>query len=87
MENQQEPSLETKKNELVNASLVFAKALGLILKDKEGVVVNATGDIVFPDGIKKVIVFKLDDQIHIYKCDEDFDEGTIVNLQMDIESK
>jgi len=87
MENQQEPSLETKKNELVNASLVFAIALGLILKDKEGVVVNATGDIVFPDGIKKVIVFKLDDQIHIYKCDEDFDEGTIVNLQMDIESK
>jgi len=85
MENQQEPSLETKKNELANASLVFAKALGLILKDKEGVVVDATGDIIFPDGIKKVIVFKLDEQIHIYKCDENFEEGTHVNLQMDVE--
>ena len=83
MENQIEPSVENKKNELINASLVFAKALGLILKDKEGIVVDAKGDISFPDGIKKVIVFKLEEQIHIYKCDEDLDEGTAVNLQMD----
>jgi len=80
MDNQQEPSLEMKKTELINASLVFARALGLTLKDKEGVVVDAVGDIVFPDGIKKVIVFKLDDQIHIYKCDEDLPEGTVVRM-------
>lgn len=83
MENQIEPSIEDKKNELINASLVFAKALSLILKDNEGVVVDAKGDIVFPDGIKKVIVFKLGEQIHIYKCDEDLEEGTGVNLEMD----
>lgn len=87
MDNQQEPSLETKKTELINASLVFARALGLTLNDKEGVVVDAVGDIVFPDGIKKVIVFKLEDQIHIYKCEEDLEEGTRVNLELDINNQ
>lgn len=82
-----EPTLEDKKNELANASLVFAKALGLILKDKEGVVVDASGDITFPDGVKKVVVFKLEDQIHIYKCEDEFEEGTIVNLQMDLSNE
>lgn len=84
MDNQQEPSMEMKKTELINASLIFARALGLTLNDKEGVVVDAVGDIVFPDGIKKVIVFKLDEQIHIYKCDEEYEEGTKVNLELDL---
>jgi hypothetical protein len=87
MDNNQEPSIEMKKTELINASLVFARALGLTLNDKEGVVVDAVGDIVFPDGVKKVIVFKLEDQIHIYKCDEDFEEGTRVNLELDLKQE
>jgi hypothetical protein len=30
--------------------------------------------------VKKVIVFKSDDQVHIYKCDEDLPEGTVVKM-------
>ena len=32
------------------------------------------------DEVKKVIVFKQNNQVHIYKCDEDVQEGTAVNL-------
>ena len=31
--------------------------------------------------IQKVIVFKYQEQIHIYKCEQDLEEGTTVNMQ------
>ena len=66
--------------DLINASLIFARALGLILKNGEGIVVDVVGNINLGLGIKKVIVFEYNDQVHIYKCDEDLEEGTAVNM-------
>jgi hypothetical protein len=66
--------------DLANASLIFAKALGLILKDNEGIVVDISENVDLGEDVKKVIIFKSVNQVHIYKCDEDYEEGTSVNL-------
>ena len=68
--------------DLINASLIFAGALGLILNEGEGIVVDVNGDINLGDEVKKVIVFKYQKQVHIYKCDEDLEEGTAVNMDL-----
>ena len=39
--------------DLLNASLIFARALGLILKDGEGIVVDTKGDIKLREDVKK----------------------------------
>jgi hypothetical protein len=81
MENYVNPE-QTGENQqdLINASLIFARALGLIFRDDEGIVVDIQGDVKLGDGVKKVIVFKQNNQVHIYKCEEDVEEGTAVNL-------
>ena len=66
--------------DLLNASMLFARALGLIFKEDEGIVVDVTGDVKLGDGVNKVIVFRQNNQIHIFKCDEDVEEGMAVNL-------
>lgn len=66
--------------DLLNASLIFARALGLMLKDGEGIVVDIIGDINLGEEVKKVIVFSHNQQIHIYKCEEDIPEGSAVNM-------
>jgi hypothetical protein len=66
--------------DLINASLIFARALGLILNNGEGIVVDVVGDINLGPEIKKVIVFEYNNQVNIYKCDEDLEEGTAVNM-------
>ena len=66
--------------DVLNASLLFARALGLIFQDNEGIVVNVMVDVNLGDDAKKVIVFKQNDQIHIFRCDEDIEEGMAVNL-------
>ena len=75
----QEPSGQNHQD-LINASLIFARALGLILKEGEGIVVDIKGDINLGEDVKKVIVFEYQNQVHIYKCDEDLEEGTAVNM-------
>ena len=67
--------------DLINASLIFARALGLILKEGEGIVVDVKGDINLGEDVKKVIVFEYQDQVHIYKCEEDLEEGTAVKME------
>ena len=71
---------EQSKQDLINASLIFARALGLIFKNDEGIVVDINEDVKLGDEVKKVIVFKQNNQVHIYKCDEDVQEGPAVNL-------
>jgi hypothetical protein len=56
--------------------------LGLILKEGEGIVVDVKGDINLGEDVKKVIVFEYKDQVHIYKCEEDLEEGTAVNMDL-----
>jgi len=82
MENYTNPKQEGPQDpqDLLNASLIFARALGFIFKEDEGIVVDIKNDINLGEGISKVIVFKQDNQIHIYKCEEDIEEGSVVNL-------
>ena len=83
MENQTNPEnmgQEQNTQDLLNASLIFARALGNIFSEGEGIVVDVVGDIKLSDDVKKVIVFKYYSQVHIYKCDQDLEEGTAVNM-------
>lgn len=75
-----EEGFQENPQDLINASLLFARALGLILKENEGIVVDVVGDIKLGEEVKKVIVFKFENQVHIYKCDEDIPEGNAVNM-------
>ena len=49
---------QTNKDYL-NSSLVFAKALGLVFEEGQGVVVDVTNDIDFGEDVNKVFVFAL----------------------------
>ena len=77
-ENQTNPT--ENPQDLLNASLIFAKALSLILEDSQGIVVDIQGGIEVGSDVEKVIVFKHRDQVHIYKCDDDLVEGTAVRM-------
>ena len=83
MENYTNPEQSGKAQnpqDLLNASLIFARALGLILNEGEGIVVDITGDVVLGNDVNKVIVFKKEEQVHIFKFEEDLQEGTMVSL-------
>ena len=79
--NPEQAGQEQNPQDLLNASLIFARALGLILKDDEGIVVDITGNINLGENVKKVIVFKNNEQVHIYMCEDDIPEGTAVNMK------
>jgi hypothetical protein len=79
--NPEQSGQEQNPQDLLNASLIFARALGLILKDDEGIVVDITGNINLGENVKKVIVFKNNEQVHIYMCEDDLPEGTAVNMK------
>ena len=83
MENYTNPEQEGQEQapqDLLNASMLFARALGLIFKENEGIVVDVKGDVKLPEDVSKVIVFRQNDQIHIFKCEEDVEEGMAVNF-------
>jgi len=77
-ENQTNPA--ENHQDLLNASLIFARALSLILEDSQGIVVDIQGGIEVESDVEKVIVFKHQDQVHIYKCEDDLVEGTAVRM-------
>jgi len=85
--NSEQAGEEQNPQDLINASLIFARALGLILKEGEGIVVDIKGDINLGEDVKKVIVFEFQNQVHIYKCEEDLEEGTAVNMDLNKESQ
>jgi hypothetical protein len=78
--NPEQSGQEQNPQDLLNASLIFARALGLILNEGEGIVVDINGDVILGDDVNKVIVFKKEEQVHIFKFEEDLPEGTMVSL-------
>ena len=80
--NPEQEGQEQNQQDLINASLIFPRALGLIFRDDEGIVVDVKGDVNLGEEVTKVIVFKQNNQVHIYRCEEDVEEGTAVNLGM-----
>lgn len=76
--NQNEEGVEHWKN----SSLLFARALGFLLQDDMGIVVNTVNDINLGEGIDKVIIFRQGGQVIVEVCTEDIMEGTPVKLQV-----
>ena len=70
--------------EALDASIIFAKALSFILQDKQGIVVDIPSDSKVYESTKKVVVFKFMDKIHIYKSEDDIQEGTAVLLDTNL---
>ena len=67
----------------LNSALIFARALGLLLEDGTGIVVDLHGDMVSPDesGCGKVLVYSTSDgEIHIEGTDKDWPEGDFVKI-------
>jgi hypothetical protein len=63
-------------------ALIFAKALGNILEENQGIVVdlNENTKIVGYEDLTKVIVYRKEDQIHIGPCEEDIEQGTVLQI-------
>ena len=63
----------------LSTMLIFANALGNILKETEGIVVEVKGDMKL-SGIKSknVIVFRKDGQIRIDEADDNLESGTMI---------
>ena len=81
MENNEQN--EENLQDWLTPAMIFAKALGLILEDEQGIVVDLNEQTKLPgmEEIDKAIVFKRDNQIHISPCDEDIEEGNTVTLK------
>jgi hypothetical protein len=64
------------------AAMIFAKALGLILDEDQGIIIDLNDTTKIPelDDVNKVIVFRKDNQVHIAPCTEDIAEGETVIL-------
>jgi hypothetical protein len=61
---------------------LFSQALNLILTDKQGIIVYIKPEtgVDLQDGTEKVVIFKLENSIHVQKYEGDIPEGTVVNL-------
>ena len=70
----------TNPQDSLNAALIFARALSFILQENQGIIVDLKNGIQLEEGAEKVIVFKHQEQIHIYKCEEEIEEGTAVMM-------
>lgn len=79
--NPEQSGQEQNPKEFLNALLLFANALGLILQEGQGIVIDVKGDVDLPN-MKKVIVYKNQERVHITECKEDIPEGSIVELDM-----
>lgn len=66
--------------DLVNATQIFGRALGMIFEESEGVVIDVVGDIKLDDTTSKVLVYKMNNEINIMKCEQDIPDGTTVKL-------
>lgn len=70
--------------EWLNSALIFARTISLLLEEREGVVVDITGDAYNPVGeSKKIIVFRDEGMIHIDNFEKDAEEGTFCTVIKD----
>jgi hypothetical protein len=73
---------EMSSQDLMNASILFSQALNHVLSDKQGIIIyiNPESGVNLQDNTTKVVIFKLENSIHVQKYDGDLPEGTVVNL-------
>jgi hypothetical protein len=78
-------STEENQKDWYKASMIFAKALGIILEEEQGIIVDLDDTLSIPgidgiDGINKVIIFRKENQVHIAPCEDDIPQGSTVTL-------
>jgi len=75
-------STEENQKDWYKASMIFAKALGIILEEEQGIIVDLDDTLAIPgiDDVNKVIIFKKENQVHIAPCDDDIPQGSTVTL-------
>ena len=83
--NPEESEQDQNPQDLLNGLLIFANALGLILKQGQGIVIDVKGDVKLPE-MNKVIVYKNNERIHITNCKENFEEGSVVEVDLSEEN-
>ena len=67
-----EQQLSLSPQDLTNAVLIFSSALSLVFQDKQGIIISAEDErIQLPEPTEKLLVFKLDESIHIQKYEGD----------------
>ncbi|CAB4174457.1 hypothetical protein UFOVP1247_6 [uncultured Caudovirales phage] len=78
--NANDPDHQDKPTDWLNSSLIFARAISLILREGEGIVVDIVGDVTFQldESVKKVIVFSREGQTVVTECEADLEEGQFV---------
>jgi len=67
-------------DDMKNVVSVFGKALGYVLQNTEGVVIDVEPNMTFGEDVNKLIVFKHEDKIHIQKYDTDLESGSLINI-------
>jgi len=68
------PQIELTTQDLQNAVYIFSAALSKILEDKQGIIIKvATDRVVLPDNAEMVIVYKMNESIHIQKYEGDLE--------------
>jgi hypothetical protein len=72
-----------KSEDWLNSALMFTRALSLLLKENEGVVIDIHGDMqtwLSEEGkvLDKAIVYHGNEQVHVIACEDDVPEGTLV---------
>lgn len=78
----EEQTTPMSSQDLFNASVIFSQAISLMLEDGQGITVDIVPEmnVVLQDNPSKVIVFKLNGQIHIQKYDGDLESGTPLTI-------
>ena len=64
----------------LNSALLFSRTLGFLMDENIGIVIDVVGDVEFDFNTKKVIVYSSGDQMNIIGCDEDYPEGTRLEI-------
>ncbi len=80
-----DPDHEDTPNDWLSGALIFGRALSMMLRESEGIVVDIKGDAklaTYPD-CKKAIVYYENSQINIVPCEEDLEEGQLVWMSED----
>ncbi len=77
-----EEQREFTNQDMTNAVYIFSTALAHIFQDRQGIIIPVVDErIQLPEESNSLLVYKMDEKIHIQKYEGDLEMGTVVNLR------
>lgn len=77
-----EEQREFTNQDMTNAVYIFSTALAHIFQDRQGIIIPVMDErIQLPEESNSLLVYKMDEKIHIQKYEGDLEMGTVVNLR------